>query len=255
MSRRMRKRLVSWVVVVALAFATPTSSKAVLPELIVGGSLLLQIGGIVVQSLPQLVAVGTGVLTLLKQGQDIGATIGRILGIHPSSDKPKDKPATPATPPTPTPTAKAQPTHTAPVATTPVAPKPADLDGMIRAVVQAFYQRLGLQEAAAKLAQGSPEREALKGGLSDVNTVYETAASALSEYLMDAVQAGDDKLVLAFTKKVEGLQATAQVAVAPVFALLVDKGARFEKLYGGDASSKQGKAFQVLADAYRRMTE
>lgn len=270
MRNGLMKRIVTIVAAFAIAFTSPTSSQAILPELIVGGSALLQIGSIVVSSLPQLVAVGTGVLTLMKQGEEIASTVKRIFGIK---DDPKTDLAAKVETPTKSLSEGASRTpirrldfgasesagpvtmgerfsEESPLAETAELPS-GDLAGLVDGVVQAFYQRMGLEDALRALPEASPERESLQAGYEELESNFENRLSALTNMVVDAAAAGELDKVRGFIEHVNGLEAAGQVAIAPVFAIVLEQGRRFQSLHGGEGDS--ARAFALLEEAYTAM--
>ena len=105
------------------------------------------------------------------------------------------------------------------------------------------------------MPDGAPEGEALRAGLSDLGAVYSQATQGLANKVMDAVTDGDQKIIDSFVEKVEALEASGKIAVAPVFVVILDKGERFNQLHGGEEGAGASQAFDALKAAYSRMTE
>ena len=72
---------------------------------------------------------------------------------------------------------------------------------------------------------------------------------------MDAVLEGNQKVIDDFIERVNALDTSGKIAVAPVFVVILDKGERFNQLHGGEDGQGAAKAFEALDEAYKRMTQ
>lgn len=241
-----RRHILCGILAAWLALVTPTSGQAFLTELVVGGSLLVEVGSTVVAALPQVALFATSLLTLAQSSEEIADTVKNIIGMFfPGSSKKKK--AAPAATPAPAPSP-------APVVATPAdepaAEAPTDeavasrVGDLVDAIVLGFTRQMALLAQLKELPEGSPERDALGAGYSDLVSEQAGLVDGCVTMVLDAVEAGNESLVTAFDAAVRGLDPQQRIALAPVLAKVVSQGSRFAKLHGGTG-----------ADLFARLTE
>lgn len=270
-----------------LGASTPTSSHALLTELVVGGTVLFQVAGIVGEALPQLAALTQSLTAVVKSGEEVGSTVGRIVNILlPGSKKKKKKDKAPAKAAGPrdakprrisVPTLRALapaggdpdpfgevPTLGAADPVEPIAddaPAAEDATGEaatpaegLDALFAAYLRQRGLEEQLAG-AEGE-QATMLQAGLEELSKQYELASEQLSEALRDAAARGETDAIAAVVELVRQAPEAVRPAVLPVIERLVGRGRRFGDLHGsgGGASPASKAAFQPLLELAQELS-
>lgn len=252
----------SLVLALGLGLSTPTSSQAVLTELVVGGTVLLQVAGIVGEALPQISALASSFAAVVQSGDQIGQTVGRIVDIlvpgrkgkkkpDPVAEPPGDEAPTPDLPdeepaagPTRRPTTrldlprlKPRPAGSRPEAGRRPAPaegteekQPDNLDRLFLS----FHRKASLERSLVT-AEGE-RREAMEAGLPILAGRYEDAVEDLIEELEQAARGGDAEAIEAVAARATEAPLGLRRGLEPVFERLLGRGRRFGDLYDGAAS-------------------
>lgn len=249
-SRIGRRRILGLVLVAGLTGSTPTSSQAVLTELVVGGAVVFQVAGILGEAIPQLAALTQSVQSVIQSGEEIGGTVGRIFKIlNPNSGKEKSPKK-----------AKGKATQkSSQKGKLLILPKlkqrlktlegkaEGDLptfEGGAELVIEVrthYLRREGLQRT---LAQASgPEKKALEMGLQRMTSSYEKAFEALKEHLVKLFRSQDGDGLEAVLAAMSDLSALEKPAFTALAEALVGRGRSFSDLYEGRDSSHDPKAF------------
>jgi hypothetical protein len=257
-----------------LGLSTPTSSQAVLTELVVGGTVLLQVAGIVGEALPQISALATSFAAVVQSGDQIGKTVGRIVDIlvpgrkkkkkrgeepqptpdaPPSDDSPSEEPV--ARKPTKPgkrlnlPSLKPRPggSHRAPddptQRTAPDAGGEEKQPDSLDSLFLTFHRKSSLERALVT-AEGE-RREAIEAGLPAMAGRYEEAVEDLVEELEAAARAGDSERIDDVAARASEAPMGLRRGLQPVLERLLGRGRRFGDLYDGAAGG--GDTAKALA--------
>ena len=277
MVRRAGSRAVSLVLVVTLSCGISVqSSRAMLPELVVGGAVMIQMATVLGALVPQLATLGTSIVGVAKAGQQAQGTLQKLFVDIFGPAKKKDAPKPAAKDPTPI----SVPTITGPtdVAAAPAAPPaPAgDLDGKLAQLVDAYHANAqpagdpapaasaapvsAPQPAASPTAVAASQPVADSKGAPDVahasmiraDHSYETLTDQTAETLIETVRTGDRQAVERFVAAVKRLSPDDRPAVAPVLEQAIVRGAAFSRIYDEGPAVKDGfKKLNALRDGTR----
>ena len=237
-----------------LAMCSPTSSQAFLTELVVGGSLLVEIGGTVLAALPQVAVFASSVLTLAKTSEDIAKTIGNIFKIT-SGGKDKEKSEKK---PQPAQQAPAQPAPKPQPQTKPAPKKPSkktvdgEMDKLIDDLVLTFTRQISLLRQIQELPKKDPAREALGAGYAELVSESSQKIETIVTKVLDGIQNCDEKFIEAFVEKVESLEGQSQVAMVPVLTQVEDRGKSFSTLHGG---TNNKHLFEMIGKLTKKLTQ
>ena len=274
----------SLVLACGLGLSTPTSSQAVLTELVVGGTVLLQVVGIVGEALPQISALASSFAAVVKSGDEIGQTVGRIVDIlvpnrkkKPKDDSPPagdpptdelgddlgDEPGSePAPAPRPgrrlkLPSLKPRPTGSRPVepdAGRPAPPAAGEEEKQPDTLDRVFlaYHRKASLERALEDAEGE-RRDAMEAGLAILASRYEESVETLVEDLERAARAGEAEAIDDVAARAAEAPIGLRRGLEPVFERLLGRGRRFGDLYdgaaGGDITAKALAPLVAVAES------
>lgn len=250
------RKLTALSVVLCLGLSTPTSSHAILTELIVAGTVAGQVAGLLTTALPQVTALAGSVALVVKSGEEIGNTVRGIFDlIIPGRKKPlpEDKAEAKAAPAKKVPkTQRVSEANADPTAR----PKSLILPKLHRAsrsareqaveeivtadrrpvetetfdrLLAGYRQQQRLQTrmlASAEAGQGVDHE-----GVLAASQEYEGQVEALVEELRTAGRKGDRAYVEAIAKRSMELSEMDRLAVHPVLESLVGRGRHFETLY------------------------
>ncbi len=275
-----------------LCLSTPTSSRAVLTELFVGGMVLLEVAGIVGEAIPQIKALAGSVAAVVKSGHEIGNTVKGILDkIFPGSGGRKPKAGAkgrtgsgrpPADPPPgtdetgddagTTPGTGSEdtggPLGDLPEIVAPRKPGGTSAGGVlarpeagegarqVEALVLAWKRRETVVQALV-LAEG-PGRTVLEAGLAEASKEYEARVERIALALTEAARVGTPALIEGFEKAAEALPEAERAAVAPVIEAVAGRGAGFRSLHGkadGPAAPGTGSVVHPRLRRLARLAE
>jgi len=219
---------------------SPTSSRAFLTELVVGGHLLLEVGSTIVAAAPQLALLGGSLLTLAKTSDEIASTLSRIISFF----LPKKKDATATTAPS-----GSQPTESVSVAggssgdedLASNAVSPSNDGAIIVQLLQRFLlshaQQRSLYEQLSAMAPDDPMRAAVGAGYGELVSQHASLEEKLVTGVIDAVVGSQERAVSAFEAKILSLGSSDRKAMQGVFEQVLRKGRAFSSLHrGGDGS-------------------
>lgn len=259
-------KLLALAMVLGLGVSTPTSTHALLTELVVAGTVISQLAGIVAEALPALSTLAGSVTKVVKDGQQIGETFGRIVDIflpkkkgdgEPGADrKPRPRAKRPAPLPLPRggsptgaggataaarfdlPTLSARPGAGGEA---PGDPREAEIRGddadpeedTLTRLLTAWDRQQGLQGALE--AASEEDRPGLEEGLMALSKAYEQAVEDLSGELKKAAEEGQEAPLEALVETLGELEPARREALRPVLESLSGRGANFEVLYSGKA--------------------
>ena len=240
-----------------LAMCSPASSQAFLTELVVGGSLAVELGGTLLAALPQIAVFTSSVLTLAQTSESIANTVGGILDVFTGSDgeEPPPEPSNgsnqaanpkPELAPEPKPEPKSEPSSG-----DEKAQDGQGLDSLIDSLVISFTRQISLLRQIQELPEGDPAREALGVGYGDLVSDSSEKIETIVTRILDGLKDHDEELVNGFIEKVEGMKENSRVALVPVLAQLVDRGKNFDALH---AHSGSKELFQRLESLYEELT-
>lgn len=262
--------------VLCLGLSTPTSSQAVLSQVIVGGAVAGQVAGLLTTTLPQITALVGSVAVVMKSGEEIGKTVRGIFELLvPGLRKPlppveagekKQKPAEKSSPGVEVVGREAQaqakkqenPATRAPRllvlpelrrASVEVRDGSADSERLetLEALLASYRHQQALQDQALGEDSGSaPDQEALLS----VSRRYEGLVEAQVEELEEAGRRGDRQWIESLAQRAGELQASEQEAVRPVLESLVGRGRHFEALY---EEGVEPGSFEALEDLYAEL--
>lgn len=255
--KRMKTSL-SLALVLGLTFSAPTSSHALLTELVVGGGIILQLAGVMSEAIPQITALSGAVSALVSGGQEIVGTVKKIIDLVTPGKAKKGKPAPKKPKPPAEPPAGDTPALDEILADDPPAGesgtppgtgegpgllempelKPAkpgsgpsrDLAGQLTELSKAFLRQQGL--VTAMEAADPAQKEALQAGLRTLSERYERQVEGLATDLVAAGKAGDQKAIEAFVAEGKRLSDKARAGLVPLFERLSERGTRFDSLHG-----------------------
>lgn len=230
-------------------------SRAMLPEIIVGATVIFQAAQVLGALVPQLTALGTSIVGLGNAAQQAGGTFQKLLQtLFPQKPKaapakkdigpisvptingPSDLAASPAA--VPGPRAERDPANSAD-------PAASDLDARVAQLVDAYRDRL--QPSSVAFGGSAP-----RASITRADTSYETLSDQTTEMLIETVRGGDKASLDRFAQAVKRLAPADRPAVTPVIEQAVTKGARFSKIYGDHADVRDGfKRLKGLAESVR----
>lgn len=287
-----RSRSMALALAMGLGLGAPTSSDAVLTELFVGGMVLFEVAGIVKEALPQVAALATSLGAVVKTGQEVGGTVGRILDILvPGRSKAKGeakakakakgaskgkqggkKPGKKLGKPTEggTKAAKlferlelrpaASPSgHDAGEARAEPASTDAGgeagpvKDDLLDALLRGWTRKRAL-ELALEAGPEEAEKAALEEGLVEASREYETHVDALRSVLLKLSEEGKQGALAHFVARVEDLPEGAMASLAPVLEQLFGRGESFRRLHTSDEDGP-ARALAPLRSTWRRLRE
>lgn len=202
------------------------STRAMLPEIVVGGTVLFQVAQVISELLPQIATLGTSLMTLASASQEAGGTLSRLFEqIFPKrKTSASKKDIGPIDVPVITgPTDAAAP---APAEDPPAGEVSGDLEGKLSQLVTAYRQG---QEPAALSHRASSPRASLTREVS-----YATLADQTTESLIETVRGGDERTFDKFLAAVKRLDPGDRPAIAPVLQKAVTKGSRFSRVHGDE---------------------
>ena len=234
-----------------LAMCTPASSQAFLTELVVGGSLLVEIGGTLIAALPQIAVFASSVLTLARTSEDIAKTVTNIFGIGSGKKKEKKEkpaPAQPAQKPKPKPQPQSKP---APAKTEKIVVD-AELAKLIDDLAVTFTRQISLLRQIQELPKKDPAREALGAGYAELVSESSQKIETIVTKVLDGIENCDEKYVKGFIGKIQSLEAQSQVAMVPVLTQIVDRGKSFSALHG---KANNQYLFDMVAAYAKKLTQ
>lgn len=214
------------------------SSRAMLPEIVVGGTVLFQAAQVLTDLLPQLATLGASLVGLANASKEAGSTLSKLFGhVFPQNQasKPK-KDIGPIDVPTITGPTDAAPTDSAP----PTEETTAELDAHLSQLVTSYRERTQPRSLSYKAS-------ATRGA----ETSYETASDQTTISLIETIRAGDKKALERFVSAVKRLPAEDRPAVSPVLQAAVTKGARFARVHGDAAATAGFAKLKSLHDALK----
>lgn len=239
-----------------MTLCAPASSEAFLTELIVGGSILAEVGGTVVAALPQITLFVSSVITLAKTSEEIADTVMSIVKFFVPSKKPDD------TKPTNTASSAQAGTSGAAVSSSgistqsvnsqPVVLESAPSDSgssnssasssnktakqlkvasLVDSLIEKFPHEMALLKQIIELEEGDVQRTILGDGYGALVSEVAEIREELITIILDGMRSGDSKLVNSFAKRLENLEGEERVALVPVLSKIIEQGAAFQKLY------------------------
>lgn len=249
---RVGKRAIRLVLVFGLSFGIPVqSSRAMLPEILVGGTVLVQVAQVLTDLLPQLATLGTSLVGLANASKEAGGTLNRIfLQLFPQKPSAAKSKPRKETGPISVPTISG-PTDAAPAPTADAEVPPADaavsgdLDSKLSQLVTSYRQRLEPSSAAFGGAS------ATRASFTRAETSYETLSDQTAEALIETVRGGDKKSLEHFVASVRKLSPEDLPAVSPVLEAALIKGARFARVHGDTLSVAGFQKLKGLHDSVK----
>ena len=251
MKSRRQRQIICLFLATWLAMCSPASSQAFLTELVVGGSLLVEIGGTLLASLPQVAVFASSVLTLAKTSEEIANTVTNIfkIGSGNKKEKKKEKPAT-AQPqpqqPKPQPQSKPEPAKAEKIVVD------AGLAKLIDELALTFTRQIGLLRQIQELPQKDPAREALGAGYAELVSESSQKIETIVTKVLDSIENCDEKYVKGFIGKIQSLEGQSQVAMVPVLTQIVDRGKSFSALHG---KADNQYLFDMVAAFAKKLTQ
>lgn len=247
MSSRSPRRLVSVVLVAVLAtgpFMRP--ARAMLTELAVGSTLLLQTLAVVTELLPQITELTTNMLSLYRTGNQLADTVSKIFKDANPGPKKKGKTPPPAavpqfTVPVIQPVERAEggdePHEEAPAEEP---PSPADeSDGDLADKVARLASTYQKQQALLNGMQagGDVDKSAMRAGFERLQQSLDRQTDTVSQELSTAFEKNETDTVNGFLDAAGKLEGPGRKSLAPVLARFMET-ARFLVLYDGDLAQK-----------------
>jgi hypothetical protein len=243
------KKLLCLVIAAWMTLCAPASSEAFLTELIVGGSILAEVGGTVVSALPQISLFVSSVITLAKTSEEIADTVMSIVKFFVPSKKGDDSNTTNNS-------VSSQSTvqQTASIdtgssdssgnssdissgsshgSTSSVSKtsKQLEVAALIDLLIEKFPYEMALLTQITSLEEGDSERTILGDGYSVLVSEVSEIRQELITIILDGIRSGDSKLVNSFALRLDNLDGQERVALVPVLSKIIEQGAAFDKLH------------------------